>query len=98
MTQSTKALVHSGFASIPGEGEVRVAVAFESHPTGHEITDAWIAGFLHGIARQPWDDMHDYAALCGIEYENARVMAADTATEDALRAEDWFHDSDMGAR
>jgi hypothetical protein len=27
-----------------------------------------------------------------------RGPVADTATEDALRAEDWFHDSDMGAR
>jgi len=26
------------------------------------------------------------------------VRVADAATEDALRAEDWFHDSDMGAR
>jgi hypothetical protein len=85
--------IAGGFSSnrqgdLPTEPVVKLEVAFNSHPTGRELTDAWVAGFLHGIARDPWDDMHDYAALCGIEYENSRVMAHKAAEEDAARRDE----------
>lgn len=64
--------VHSGAsASIPTENAV-LDLSRRSHPTGHEVTDAWIAGFLHAVGRQPWDDMHDYAAVCAMDYAASR--------------------------
>ena len=49
MTQSTKALVHSGFASIPGEGEVAglfnipaVEVKSAPHHSGQDTSDIWL--------------------------------------------------------
>lgn len=43
-------------------------------PLGRELPDAWIAGFLHGVGKSKWDDMHDYAALCAEQYETARGL------------------------
>jgi hypothetical protein len=45
------------------------------------------------------DERGRFATVVGSMPEPGNgVRVADTATEDALRAEDWFHDSDMGAR
>lgn len=45
-----------------------VAPAGTEGPIGHPVADALIAGFLHGVGRQPWDDMHDYIAVCAMDY------------------------------
>lgn len=37
-------------------------------PTGKPAVDAWIAGFLAGIDRKSWEDMHDWAAVSAIEW------------------------------
>ena len=60
-----------------GDGEypdlVMVADGVVSHPTGHAVQDAFIAGFLYAVGREPWDDMHDYAALCSIDYAKGKL-------------------------
>lgn len=43
-----------------------------TRPTGDPISDAFIAGFLDGVDRQRWDDMHDFAAMKGLTY--AKVL------------------------
>ena len=45
-----------------------------SGPTGNRIADALTAGFLHGVGRQPWDDMHDYIAVCAVGYVNGEAL------------------------
>lgn len=53
--------------SPPAEGEV-------SHPTGNAVQDALIAGFLHGVGRTAWDDMHDYIAVCAVDYGKGKPL------------------------
>jgi hypothetical protein len=72
-------------ASVPTE-PVSLPVAHHSHPTGEEVTDAWIAGFLHAIGREPWEDMHDYAAVCGLEYAKVRVTLTGQLAIDRIAA------------
>lgn len=51
-------------------------VGERTHPTGEAIQDALIAGFLHGVGRDPWDDMHDYIAVCARDYVNGDPLPA----------------------
>lgn len=43
---------------------------------GQPVPDAFIAGFLHGIGRQPWEDMHDYAAVTALAYAKGEALSA----------------------
>ena len=43
--------------------------------TGNAIADAVTLGFLHGVGRQPWDDMHDYIAVSALDYANGKQGA-----------------------
>ena len=55
--------------SVPAEGHDAAGV------TGNAIADAVILGFLHGVGRQPWDDMHDYIAVSALDYANSKPGA-----------------------
>lgn len=41
-----------------------------------EVAQAWVAGFLNGVRRQPWDDMHDWAALTARDYATVALREA----------------------
>lgn len=71
-----------------------------THPTGAVVQDAFIAGFLHGVGRNTWDDMHDYAAVCAVDYANGiplpdRRTPAQRDTGDVAALREAVDPSDM---
>ena len=58
-------------SSEPGAHEAYCKLA-ELHATlargGEPIATAYEHGMLDGIGRRPWDDMCDFAAVCGVDY------------------------------
>lgn len=40
----------------------------EVHQLRRMLSEAWAAGFIAGVGRQPWEDMHDWAWLAGDDY------------------------------
>ena len=51
------------------------ALEASSGVTGDAIADAIILGFLHGVGRQPWNDMHDYIAVSALDYARGKPGA-----------------------